>query len=423
MKDKAIYLGKRFISHELVTGSSLIILGTTIGNFFAFLFNIFIVRQFSPPQYGEYAALISLITLVSIPAQSIQTTIIKFGTLYFAKKELGKVYDFFLQSTKFVGVLFVLILIGFVALSFPIQQFLHISNVNFIILSGLIVASMYLSIPNTAMLQSLIRFDFLALTISLGGAIKLLAGMFFVAIGWGVGGAFWGIFLSFLIPYLITFLPLRNVLNVKREKSNSLKTTVSYALPTVLAVLSLSSFTTSDILLAKHFFNPDSAGAYAALSLVGRIIFYFTAPITTVMFPLVIKRFEEKKNFQRLFYMALILVLIPSFALTAFYFLFPHVAIDILFANKYRNLAGYLGWFGVYICIFSFMNVLVTFFLSLGKTKISYILALGAIAQVILISLFHATFTQVIFSSSIVLLVLSFILLIYYFREYEAKIT
>jgi len=96
----------------------------------------------------------------------------------------------------------------------------------------------------------------------------------------------------------------------------------SYAVPTFVTVLFLTSFTSTDVILVKHFFNSHDAGFYAGLSLIGKVIFYFTAPIPAVMFPLLVKRHATGKNFVNLFYLALILVILPSVALQLFILFF-----------------------------------------------------------------------------------------------------
>jgi O-antigen/teichoic acid export membrane protein len=235
-----------------------------------------------------------------------------------------------------------------------------------------------------------------------------------------VGGVLWALFFSFTIPFLLTFIPLKKLLRTTYKNTDiRWKDIGVYAVPTTVAVFSLSAFTSNDLLLVKHFFSSHDAGLYAGLALVGRVIFYFTAPISSVMFPLIIKRFTNKEKFQNLFYMALLLVLVPSVGLTLFYFVLPHLVIKILLGGRgYDVVAGYIGWYGFYLTIFSVLNVLVNFFLSLKRTEVAWLIALGAVSQVVLISFFHQDFIIIISISILVTLVLLVLLLLYYTKEY-----
>jgi len=210
---------------------------------------------------------------------------------------------------------------------------------------------------------------------------------------------------------------------LKRLKDNKekipLKEIGLYALPTIVTIFSLVSFTSMDVILVKHFFSPDKAALYSGLSLIGKVIFYFTGMIPMVMFPLIVKRKALGKKFSSLFYLSLLLVILPSFSITAFYFLFPKFVISLFLGrSSYLALVPYLGLFGIYLTVFSLINVCVNFFLSLNKTKIAPLILLAAVLQIILISLFHANFFQVIGASLTVCTVLFVMLLGYYVHQF-----
>ena len=52
------------------------------------------------------------------------------------------------------------------------------------------------------------------------------------------------------------------------------------------------------LILVKHFFSPHDAGIYAGLSLIGRVIFFFSAPIASVMFPVIVQKYARKENYE-----------------------------------------------------------------------------------------------------------------------------
>src|SRR5260221_7958153 len=140
-----------------------------------------------------------------------------------------------------------------------------------------------------------------------------------------------------------------------------------------------------------------------------------------VMFSLVIKRFHNGEKFHNLLFLSFLLVLLPSLCITGFYFLFPKIAIGIFLGAKYFTISPYLGWFGVYLCIFSLINVLVNFFLSLKKTQVSWVIAAGALTQAIGIWLFHAHIVQIITISLSLSSMLFVVLLLYYMHEYGTQ--
>lgn len=422
MKQKAFFLAKRILKSELISGSFYLFLGTTIGNILAFVFNLLLVRNLSYENYAEIIAIISLITLVGIPTTALLPTIIQFAGRYLAKNQLAEASELLWQSTKNIALFVLVLLVAFMIFSPFLASFLHIKNVFEIMIAGVIVGSMYLSIANTAFLQSLLRFQFLSFTITFGGILKLLIGIGLLFAGFGIIGVLWGIFLAFFIPLCITFLPLKHLFvnHFKKKVAIHTKEILVYGLPATIAMFSLSSFTSSDILLVKHFFPSSTAALYSGLSLVGRIIFYFSAPISTVMFPLVTQRFHRGENPTNLLYASFLLVLAPSLCLTAAYFLIPKTVIAVVLGSRYFSVAPLLGWFGLYLSIFSLLNVSINFFLSIKKTAVSYFIASGALLQIIGISLFHNNLA-IIVGISLVLSSLLFVLLLLYYQSTYAN--
>jgi O-antigen/teichoic acid export membrane protein len=51
-----------------------------------------------------------------------------------------------------------------------------------------------------------------------------------------------------------------------------------------------------DIVVVKHFFSPGSAGLYAAVSMVGRVVFAFSWSIVNSMFPIAAQTHDRKKD-------------------------------------------------------------------------------------------------------------------------------
>lgn len=137
------------------------------------------------------------------------------------------------------------------------------------------------------------------------------------------------------------------------------------------------------------------------------------------MFPLLVKRHTQEIKFQNIFYLALLLVILPSIAITVFYFLFPGFVINLFLGGRdYLKVAPLLGLMGVFLVLFSINNVFVNFFLSIKKTIISLLVLLMAIFQIILIILFHENFYQIIMVSILSLVLLLILLLLYYLRTY-----
>lgn len=413
---------KKIIAHELVSGSFYLFLGSIFANILAFLLNLFLARNLSYVDYGIFASLLSVITLAYIPAGSINTIIVKFATKYYSQNEMDKVSSFYFLSARFILFLAFILFLFFLMLSAPLSAFLRLNNIWYGVVVSLVISIYYLNSLNVAFLQSLLKFPFISFLNTFGGVIKLIVGILFVFAGFKAFSGLWSIFFMTLGSFFVAFIPLRGILSQRNIKKISIPTKeiMRYSIPAFFTVLFLTSFTSTDVILVKHFFDSHQAGFYAGLSLMGKVIFYFTFPIPMVMFPLLIKRHTLGQAYKKLFYLALFLVFIPAILITGFYYLFPQTTINLFLGGRdYLILSKYLGIFGLYLTVFSLVNVCVNFFLSFNETKIVYFVIIAAIFQIVLIYLFHADFYQVIYVSITVATILFVTLLTYYFKKFN----
>ncbi len=411
---------RQVIEHPLISGSIIVFLGSLSANIFNFLFNIFMSRNLTFSDYGALASLISIITLFGFSAAGIVPTIVRFAGSYFAKGDVALVRGLFLRMNKILFLVGAIIFAIFVLYSHNIGEFFRISDEFLIILVGLNVFAGFIFVINQALLQAKLDFIFLSIVIFIGAFLKFVVGVSLVFTGFAVGGAMLAFFVAGLIPYGLTFLRLPFLLHRSEKKTIiNFATMFKYAGPATLALLGLTSFISTDIILVKHFFDPTQAGVYATLSLIGRVIFFFSAPIGTVMFPLIVQKHTKKESYHSIFILSLLLVFAASAALTIFYFLFPEFMLNV-FSKKEEAVfaAPLVGFFGMYITIYSMLFICTNFYLSIKKTKVFIPVLFGAILQGILIWFFHETFFHIIAISFGITGLLLILLLLYYLKLY-----
>lgn len=413
----------QFVAHPLVAGSTIIFIGALFSNFFNFLFNLFMSRNLSVADYGILASLVSLITLCALASESFVPTIVSFAGSYFAKGEIRMVKALFIKFGKFSFSLGILVLVIFIIFSSQIGIFFKINDKSLIILVGLIVFSGFIGVVNRALLQAKLLFKYMAMIGLLGSFIKLAVGVILVFVGFKVLGGILAFFISFFIPYLLTFIPLKFIFAKNGDNSKiNLTHLFRYGGPAALTLCGLTLFITTDIVLTKHFFDPKSAGIYAGLSLVGRIIFFLTGPIGSVMFPLIVQKHAKEEDFHNTFRLSLLLVFTPSVLMTIFYFLFPQFTIRFFLKNEeYLLAAPLLGFFGIFITEFALLSILANFYLSIKKTKVFIPVILFATIQATLIWFYHRDFSQIITISIIATGLPLAMLLLYYWRLYGEK--
>lgn len=421
MKEKFFSFGKRFLRNELITGSIYIFIGSIIANVFNLFFSLFMSRNLTVEGFGILASTFSLISLIGIPAGSIIPTIVNFAGSHFAKEDYGSVKALFLKILKPLLMVSIFVLFCFVVFASYIGNFFKIADRSIIVIVGIIVAFAYIGIVSSGLLQAKLAFKYISFTNLIGSISKFVIGAGLVFLGLGVKGAIWAVFIAGVIPPILGFIYLKSVFisRINETSKINFKNILSYGIPSSLAMLGMISLISTDILLVKHFFDPLQAGIYAGLSLVGKVIFFFTGSIGGVMFPLIVKKHAKNESYNNIFKMAIAMVFIPSVFISTFYFLYPDLSISFFIKNEiYRSASSLLGLFGVFITIYSLITLFVYYFLSIKKTNVYIPVLIVALSQLLLVTLYHGSLFTVVIISLLTALILLATLVIYYRKTY-----
>lgn len=389
---------KRITTSQLVRGSFLIFIGTNIGNFINFLFNLAMGRLLGPAKYGDLGALLSSSIIFGVPLGILSLFIIKVVSSYWGKRDKGKILA--LQSYLSPKLFFLSIAVSIVLLIITpmVGQFLNLDSFMPFILVAL---SFVLSGPatlNRSVLQGVLAFSYTSINGVVEVTLKLIISVILVILNFGLVGALLGFLFSGIVGYLLTIVELKIIFKgVQQEKNNLLSWgTIKTFIPVILASLALTVFLNIDIILVKHFFSGSIAGEYVALSTISKIIFYGIGPVVSVMFPLISTRVSNGLPYL----IPLLGTLVVSLGLSALvifaFFLFPKLIISILFGSKYFDIIPYLGLFSFFITVYSLNSILTHFLLSISYYQPVYPLFLISLLQGLLIFIFHDNIWQVI---------------------------
>lgn len=406
-------------SSPLARGSFIIFTGSMLTNFLNYVYNVIMGRLLGPVDYGILISLISLLYILSVPATTLNTVCVKFSSQFIAKGEYHKIWLLLEDFTKKILIFGTTLFFLFFIFSSPLASFLNIPSNKPVIILALLLPVTFLWTVNSSTLQGLKNFSFVAFSNILSALGKLGLGVLFVILGLAVNGALLAIILGVLISYLVSFFPLFSLrknrdTDVKLEYAEILK----YAFPTLLVAFGFTLINNFDIVLVKRYFTESDAGLYAALSLIGKIIFFASSSVAAVMFPLVSERHAVDLKYSHIFKKALLLVSLVCLGLNILYFLFPSLVIQLVFGAKYLSIAPFVGPFGVFLSLYSLGFVFVNFFLAIYKTSVAILPLIFAFLQAILIIFYHDSFWQVI---SVSLFSMSFLLasLVVYYLKVE----
>jgi len=417
---------KNIVTHPLISGSSIAFIGSFGSSILAYLFNLAMIRLLPVSDYGLLTALTSLITLFGIFQTSLVGIFAKFSAKYRANKDEYGFNQLYSSGLKFViSISAILGVILILATPF-LSEFLKVSESFLLILVTFSIIFSIISAFPLGILQGEMKFWITSILYIIAPIVKIVVGIILVLLGYNIIGVLIAILLASLFPSLIGLTIIRRnrrvISSKKTDSSMFFAEFKKYSLYYFLASLGITIITNADILLVRAFFEPHVSGQYAALSLMGKAIFYFTSPIYFVFFPLIVQKNERKETYSKILLYTIGIVVAITGSISLFYFIFPQIVLAVFApSEEYRSLITYIGPFSLYMLIFSVANIFNYLFLSLGKTKVFIINLFAAAVFVISIMIFHNSLEQVItilFASSLLLLILY---LVYYYRVKHEK--
>jgi len=378
-----------------------------------YFFHFYVGRKLGPEDYGVFGVLLSIVYIVVMPLMAIQTTLSKYVAELYVKNEKEKLSYLFLRSLKNIGILGIIISILFIIVSPLLSSFLRINVISPLIILGSSIMFAFLVPIIRGFLQGMQKFKLLGSTFIIESLSKIFIGIPLIFLGFGVNAAIGGFALSFVLP-LILFIYFIKIGFFKEKKIKFNTSQIyKYSFPVLLMLIALTGLYTWDVVLVKRFFNPVEAGQYAALSLFGKIIFFATLSIGMVMFPKILELNSQNKAHLSLLFKSIVMAFLLGIGTSLVYLLIPKFIINMLFGTEYLIVSPLLWKFGIVMTIFSICYLISYYNIALHRIKFLYILILFNILEILLITIFHNSLTQIVTTLITVMVLLFFSLVIY----------
>ncbi len=407
------------IKHPLIAGSSVLFAGSIVASSLNYLFNLVMGRFLSISDYGIFAVLISIFNIFSVFTTALSMVFAKFTASLVGKRQEEKIGSLLIAGSIWIGILSFLLCTLLATISSGISIFLNINStfLVLIVVSALFFSSLWS--VSSGVMRGLLKFYSHSFIRIISSISRLALGVSFVFLGYKVFGAIMAFSFSWLAAYIFSFYPLRKIINRKANDSFTLsslhKKAFPYAISVFLSNIGITAFIWLDIILVKHYFTPTIAGQYAALSFMGRAIFYFVSPVSAAFFPIIAQKKAKEEKLTGTLILSIILISIPAVFLTLIYFIFPKNILGIFFpGSKYVAIIPFLGPFSISTLFYVISFLLNSFYLSINKTKVFLITLTGAMLESIVIIVFHNSIDQVVKGLIIVSFLLLASLLLYY---------
>jgi len=384
------------LNNRFVSSSAIVVMGGFVVNVFNYVFTLLMSRILGLDSFGEVAAMISLLTIISVPSFAF-TMLMAREVASRAAGRPSEIHELFIFFRKHAFVIAIAVWILFLALTPFLTRFLHIPYTPFFVFS-LIILFLAPGALQVGTLQGLQEFFQLAKQNILGALVKLACALFLVAAGFSVVGVMLALVLAQFATWLYGFLTIRRKLKgaeapqAAAEKPGFQSLYVSLLITAFLLAL----ISNTDLLLAKHFLSATVAGEYAALSTLGNIIVYSIGAFSTVLLPMAsFARASEKGQESRLLFMSLSIIALVVFASAVCFSLFPAFFISVLFGAKYLGIAPVVGRYAFAEGCIALSIALINYFVAVRNTSFLWFVALGIALEAFLISYHHTSVAEI----------------------------
>lgn len=368
---------------------------TSLASLLNYAFNLAMGRMLGPDEYSVMSALLGMYVVVSVPVMVVNTVVAKRVSERMAvgrPEEVGGIVWATWRSVVLYGGGTALLLL---ILSPWLARFLQVDN------AGPVVAMISILLPTLVLfvargcLQGAQWFGALAANTVLEGVLRLGTGIALATLGLGASGGLLALTCSVTGMVALAVWVLRPFLQTRRAADQE-SGQARYLVFTLAGYLAFTVLTNADVVFVRHFFSPQTAGEYAAVATLGKIVLFFPASVATVMFPTTARRSARQQETVGTLGKSAVVTLALCAIPIAGMFALAQPLLRLSYGNAYTGGAGLLGVYGATMGVYALVSLLLQYFLSVDDMRFVIALATGAVLFLLGIGIFHGSMAQVV---------------------------
>lgn len=371
----------------LLSGSGL----TTVTNM---AYNIVVARYLGPKGFGQATVVYTLLTLLSAVTLAFQIIATKVVAQQATVEGKSAGYRYLHRGSWACGVLVGLVLFAFER---PISDYLNLPDP---MLVGLIAVGAAFYIPlgcRRGYVQGTYGFRRLATNMVIEGVVRLGGSLLLILLGMGVRGVIVANSAAIALVYFGIHPHLTGRISSPIRLGHAFRET-GLALGFFSGQMLINN---CGIVLVNHFFAAHEAGLYAAVAMVGRVIFAFSQAVVNSTFPLVAGTREEERKDLRVIATSLLLVLGSGSVLSLALCVAPAGIWTGLFGSGFQiagryNIPYLLAVYALATVVYSLSAVIITFEMSYKIANTSWVQLAFSGVLIASICRFHSSLREVI---------------------------
>jgi O-antigen/teichoic acid export membrane protein len=389
---------------RVLSGSFVLLSASGLATAINFAYNIAVARFLGPTAFGHATAVYTLLILISAVTLSFQIVSAKVVAQQSSLEGKSAVYRGFHRSAWACGITVALLLLLFQGV---IADYLNLPSPVLVVLLAVGVAFYIPLGSRRGYIQGAYGFHRLGANLVLEGLVRLGGSVLLIMLGLGVPGVIAANAAAVAVAYLAAVPKLAAAVPHNLHIPDAFRE----ALQAIVFFAGQVLINNCDIVLVKHFFPSTTAGLYAAVALVGRVIFAFSSAVVNTMFPLVAGTRNEERKGHKVLLTSLLLVLGIGSALALGLRLAPAGIWTTFFGPQFEiagkhGLPYLLALYAATAVIYSLSVVVIAYEMSYKIANTSWLQLAFSGAVVVGICRFHSSLQQVIWIQLVLMTVL-----------------
>jgi O-antigen/teichoic acid export membrane protein len=410
----------RDLRRGVLSGSAIMLVSSVFVGVMNLVYNFTVAHKLGAGQFGHASAIYTVLMLLSSVTLSFQLLCSKFVARSDSESERIAIYNL-LHRRSWLGGLGV----GVVLLSAS-SAISHYLNLPSPLLVRVLALGTVFYVPlgtRRGFMQGTYDFVPLALNFSLEAVVKLVGAVVLMSAGYSVEGVVGAISASLIVAYFVA-IPRKHHLG--KVQQTTLRAGMEEGVQAVIFFIGQVIINNLDIVLVKHFFDATQAGVYAAVALIGRVVYMLSWSVVSSMFPFSAGARSSEKDGRTVLTTALLLAsgISGLFILAAW--MMPrglwHILLGAGFPAESHNFySSLLVLYALTTAVYALSVVLMTYEISRKIGNVSW-LQLGFSAAIIAgIYVFHDTLHSVITVQLVLMLILLLLVSLPFLRKSQAS--
>src|SRR5450755_2476365 len=389
---------------KLLGGSLTLLAGSGLVGVTNLVYNVVTARMLGPTGFAHATAVYTLLMLASAITLSFQVVCAKYVASHETVEEKNAIFAALHFRAWIAGIALSLNLFIF---NRAITSYLNLPDPTLLSLLALGTAFYIPLGVRRGYVQGVHAFSSLAINFMLEGVVRLGGAYLLMWLGLGVRGAV----LASVIAVIASYFLARPSPGWRALSVHGIPIAFGEGVQAIVFFSGQVVINNFDIVLVKHFFVPEQAGIYAAVSLVGRLVNMCAWSVVNTMFPVAAAARQSDREARPVLFLSLGLVFLILSVLILGLWAIPSFLWRTLFGShfelgNYGGLAALLILYAVTTGIYSLSSVMITYEMSRKIANTSWAQLAFSGALVLGICVFHQTLRQVIFVQLILMVIL-----------------